>query len=365
MSEAQHRVIFTPVGIRAQADEGDTVLDVARAAGVDIDSVCGGRGLCGRCQVAPSVGEFAKWNINSTAGALSDPGPTEIGYKGRRPLADGHRLGCQAVVLADVVIDVPAESQVHRQVVRKAIDLGPIEVDPVITLHYLELRELELGDESTDAALIQTALADEWGLPDVLVPINLLPQLHATITAGEQAITAVVHDRSRVVATRPGYSDEAYGMAVDVGSTTVAGYLLELATGDLVATAGRMNPQIRFGEDLMSRVSYVMMNPGGEVELTSVVRTAIDELIGELCEQAGAARDHIHDLVVVGNPIMHHLVLGIDPTPLGAAPFTLADQRRRQRSRQRHRCEPSRRDLVRRTLHRRPCGSRRRRGHPC
>lgn len=334
----EHRVVFTPSGIEAAAAEGSTVLDAARAAGVDIDSVCGGRGLCGRCQVVPGTGQFPKWGVTSSGDALSAPGPSELDYRGRRPLATDHRLSCQAAVRGDAVIDVPAQSQVHRPVVRKAINLGEIAVDPVVTLHYLELSTAELGDEISDAERVVTALSDQWDLPDVVVPAAALPALSSAVVAGNGAVTAVVHTRRRgseadgdaagverrVLTVRPGYSDEAFGVAVDVGSTTVAGYLLDLATGEVAATAGRMNPQIRFGEDLMSRVSYAMLNPGGAAELTAAVRAAIDELIGELCEAAEVGRASVCDLVVVGNPIMHHLVLGIDPTPLGTAPFTLA-----------------------------------------
>ena len=307
-----HSVVFNPSGIRASVAAGATVLDAARAGGVDLDSVCGGRGLCGRCQVVPV-----------SAGALSEPGPTELRYRGRRPLAAGGRLGCQAVVLRNTVIDVPAASQVHRPVVRKSIDLGEVTIDPVVTLHYVELPEVVLGFEAAEADLVAEALATDWGLPDVEFPVAVLAGLSPAIAAGGGAVTVVVHGRRTVLDVRAGYSDEAWGVAVDVGSTTVAGYLLELSSGEVVASSGRMNPQIRFGEDLMSRVSYVMMNPGGEAELTAAVRGAIDELVGELCAQAGVDRGRVHDLVVVGNPIMHHLVLGIDPTPLGAAPFTL------------------------------------------
>ena len=318
------RVVFTPAGISVTAAPGATVLDAARAGGVDLDSVCGGRGLCGRCQVSAVEGELAKWGIVSRASALSRPGPTERRYRGRRPIAEGCRLGCQALVLDDVVIDVPAASQVHRPVVRKQIDLGDVAVDPSVTLHYVEVPTAVLGDEMADADVIAAALDSEWGLPGVEFGVRSLTQAGPALAAGGRAATVAVHDRRRVLAVRPSYSDAAYGAAVDVGSTTVAGYLLELATGDVAATAGRMNPQIRFGEDLMSRVSYVMMNPGGDAELTAAVRGAIDELVGELCETAATDRSYVHDLVVVGNPIMHHLVLGIDPTPLGTAPFTLA-----------------------------------------
>ena len=320
-------MVFTPSGIEVAVAEGTTVLDAARAGGVDLDSVCGGRGLCGRCQVAPSLGRHAKWGITATAEALSVPGPSELDYRGRRPVPGGHRLGCQAIVAADVVIDVPPASQVRRPVVRKAIDLGDVVLDPVVTLHYIELPETVLGDEVSDAARVTAALAADWELSDVAIPLGVLGGLHGAITAGEGSVTAVVHGRRRLLAVRPGYVDGAWGVAIDVGSTTLAGYLLDLATGEVVATAGRMNPQIRFGEDLMSRVSYVMMNPGGDAELTGAVRGALDELVGELCAAASVSREHVHDVVVVGNPIMHHLVLGIDPTPLGTAPFTLAVRR--------------------------------------
>ena len=318
-----HAVVFTPVGIRTEAGPDTTILDAARSAGVDIDSVCGGRGLCGRCQVVPSVGEFAKWGLTSRVESLSPSGPTEEAYRGRRPLRDGNRLGCQAFVLGDVVVDVPAESQVHRPVVRKSIDLGETLVDPLITLHYIEVPEPELGDERTDVELIRHQLDIEWGLAPVEFDVRVLPDLHPALAEGKRALTAVVHSGRRVIAVRPRYSDAAYGVAVDVGSTTIAGYLLDLGNGEVVATSGLMNPQIRFGEDLMSRVSYVMMNPGGERELTEAVRGAIDDLVGDLCDQSEVDRAEIHDLTIVGNPIMHHLVLGMDPTPLGAAPFTL------------------------------------------
>lgn len=317
-------MVFTPSGIGASAPSGVSVLDAAREAGVDLDSVCGGRGLCGRCQIVPAFGRHAKWGIEATDGALSAPGSVEAGYRGRRPLGGGHRLGCQALIAGDVVIDVPAASSVRRPVVRKAIDLGDVVLDPVVTLHYLELPPAVLGDEMSDAERITAALARDWGLEDVDVPLGALADAQAAIAAGKGSVTAIVHSGRRLLAVRPGYADGAWGVAVDVGSTTLAGYLLDLTTGEVVATAGRMNPQIRFGEDLMSRVSYAMMNPGGAASLTAAVREALDELVGELCVQASVGRLHVHDTVVVGNPIMHHLVLGLDPTPLGAAPFTLA-----------------------------------------
>jgi uncharacterized 2Fe-2S/4Fe-4S cluster protein (DUF4445 family) len=141
-----------------------------------------------------------------------------------------------------------------------------------------------------------------------------------------EVTVAVRHlqDGDQIVAAWPGYVDAAYGIAVDVGSTTVAGHLCELKSGEIVASYGLMNPQIRFGEDLMSRVSYVMMNPGGEVELTNAIRTALNEMINGLVTKADIDVERVLEITIVGNPIMHHIVLGIDPTPLGMAPFVLA-----------------------------------------
>ena len=309
MSDDDHLVVFTPSGRRGDVSPGTTVLDAARRLGVDIDSVCGGRGICGRCQVEPMFGEFAKHGITADASHLSPSGTVEADYRGRRPLTEDRRLSCTATIRGDLVVDVPAESQVHRQVIRKDIDLGDIELDPVLVLRLVEFGE---GDD------LLAALGSQWGLTGLELPPDL-----DIVADGSGLATVAIRDDSQVVAVWPGLRDRALGIAVDVGSTTLAGHLFDLATGTALATAGTMNPQIRFGEDLMSRVSYVMMNPGGEVELTRAVRESLDELIGQLCEEGGTTRDEVLELVLVGNPIMHHLLLGLDPTPLGVAPFTL------------------------------------------
>jgi uncharacterized 2Fe-2S/4Fe-4S cluster protein (DUF4445 family) len=326
---AQHRVVFTPSGLDGSVATGTTVLDAARRLGVDLDTVCGGRGICGRCQVVAGPGTFAKWGITVRPEALSTPGALETDYHGARPLLPGHRLGCAAEIRGDVVIDVPAASQVHHQVVRKDLDLDATEIDPNVVLLYVEVAPAVLGDATSAARLLAMAVAAQHGRSLPEVPFEVLGSVHRALDRAGGAATVAVRRGGedapdRVVAVWPGFVDAAYGVAVDVGSTTIAAHLCDLSTGDIAASAGRMNPQIRFGEDLMSRVSYVMMNPGGERELTTAVRTALDELVGELLASAGTTRDRVLEVVAVGNPIMHHLLLGIDPTPLGGAPFTLA-----------------------------------------
>jgi len=325
-----HRIVFTPSGLDGTVESGITVLDAARKLGADIDSVCGGRGICGRCQITPSFGSFSKWGIDAVESSLSERSEGEINYKGKRALVEGNRLGCMAKVCGDMVIDVPAMSQVHRQIVRKDLDLGVIVVDPTFSLFYIAVTPSELGDDVTASQVIRDAIAEQHNIARPTISNTALAQVNRAIDKGDGGATIAIK-RSEVdgvagniVAAWPGFVETMFGIAIDIGSTTVAGHLIDLTTGEVMSSSGVMNPQIRFGEDLMSRVSYVMMNKGGEKELTTVIRNAINELVHDLADKADITPDKILEVVMVGNPIMHHILLGIDPTPLGAAPFVLA-----------------------------------------
>ena len=311
---------FTPSGRRGSVAPGTTVLEAARALGVDLDSVCGGRGICGRCQV--EVGE--RPGVAADPTRLSAAGSVEASYRGRRPLTSGRRLGCAAQVLRDVVVRVPPDSQVHRQVVRKAVGQTAVPVDPVLRLRYVEVAEPTLADTTGDLQRLHAALADQWGLADLTVEHAALVALQPALEAGKRAITVAVRDERTVVACWPGLRDVVHGVAFDVGSTTLAGHLCELGSGAVLASAGRMNPQIGYGEDLMSRVSYVLMNPGGEQRLTATVREALAAMVTEMCAEAQVDAGTVLEISLVGNPIMHHLALGLDPRQLGTAPFALA-----------------------------------------
>jgi uncharacterized 2Fe-2S/4Fe-4S cluster protein (DUF4445 family) len=320
-------VIFTPSGRRGRFPEGTTVLDAARSLGVDIDSVCGGRGICGRCQVSQGVGAFAKHGITSLPEHLSAPGEVEAEYGRVSGLEADRRLSCAAVLLGDALIDVPPESQVHRQVVRKGVDVRDFEIDPVVRLHYVEVVRPELASPSGDLARLHDALAAEWGLTGLETDLQVIRALQPALEAGEYKVTVAVHDGRWLSAVWPGFHDRAFGVAIDVGSTTIAGHLADLADGSVLASNGVMNPQIRFGEDLMSRVSYAMLHPEGAAEMTRAVRSALAKLVAGLADAAGVPAREILELAIVGNPIMHHLLLGIDPIPLGTAPFALATDR--------------------------------------
>src|SRR6476659_3985336 len=320
-------VIFTPSGRRGRFETGTTVLDAARSHGVDIDSVCGGRGICGRCQVTQGLGEFPKHGITSAAGNLSPFAELESTYRAEKGLAADRRLSCTATVCGDVLIDVPPESQVHRQVVRKGLDVRTFIVDPVVRLHYVEVTPPELASPTGDLARLFEALEREWQLTGLEADLQVVRDLQPALEKGKYGVTVAVHQARQVIGIWPGLHEKAYGVAIDIGSTTIAGHLADLADGAVLASNGVMNPQIRFGEDLMSRVSYAMMHPEGAGEMTAAVRKALDGLVASLAMRAGIKRVEILELALVGNPIMHHLLLGIDPTPLGGAPFALATDR--------------------------------------
>ncbi len=324
-SELTAKVVFTPSGRRGVFHTGTPLLEAARELGVDIDSVCGGRGLCGRCQVTCTEGEFPKLGITSVREHLSPFSITEQKYGERKlPLEPGRRLSCQAAVRGDLLIDVPPESQIHRQLVRKEAAQRDITLDPVVHLHYVEVREADMYEPKSDLTRLVEALHYQWGFSDLTWHSALLDGIQPALRKGDWSVTAALHQGKEIIALWPGYKDVVYGLAIDVGSTTIAAHLCDLGTGEVISSDGMMNPQIRFGEDLMSRVSYAMMQPQGAGEMTRAVREGINRLIGQISNRTGISPADIVSITVAGNPIMHHLLLGISPVELGAAPFALA-----------------------------------------
>ena len=355
MHKNKFKIVFTPSGKRGFFEEGVKVLDAARNLGVDIDSVCGGRAICGRCQISVSEGEFAKHNIRSSQDSVSQASEAEIKYNERKGLDSERRLSCQSKIQSDVVIDVPATSQVHQQVIRKDNEAHDIDINPVVKAYYVSIdqrvkdnppnkkyeahnidvgisvetytvnvEEPDMHKGTGDLSRLMQALKDQWKLDRLSCSLEVLQTLQATLREGEWKVTVAIRNNEEIISIHPGFKDNFYGIAVDVGSTTIAAHLCELTSGQVLGSSGLMNPQIRFGEDLMSRVSYIMMNDGGENDLTRVVRESINEIILTITEEKDINATDIVEMTLVGNPIMHHLVLGINPIELGAAPFALA-----------------------------------------
>ncbi|KMW57446.1 Iron-sulfur cluster-binding protein [Candidatus Rhodobacter oscarellae] len=326
-------VIFTPSGKRGRFPVGTPILTAARQLGVDLDSVCGGRGICSKCQITPSYGEFPKHGVTVAEGALNEWNSVEERYDRIRGLTKGRRLGCQATVQGDIVVDVPPESQVHKQVVRKRAEARDIIMDPAVKLFYVEVEEPDMHKPTGDLERLVEALDAQWELKDVKADLHILQVMQPILRKGAWKVTVAVHlgdeeNPPRIMQLWPGYYDgTVYGMAVDLGSTTIAAHLCDLQSGEVVASSGLMNPQIRFGEDLMSRVSYAMMNPGGDKEMTHAVREGMNALFTQIAAEAAIDKALIVDVVMVCNPVMHHLLLGIDPFELGQAPFALGTSR--------------------------------------
>ncbi|MCQ4629305.1 DUF4445 domain-containing protein [Shinella sp. CPCC 100929] len=332
MTEASAKeplVLFMPSGKRGRFPVGTPVLEAARKLGVYVESVCGGRATCGRCQIEVQEGNFAKHKIVSSLDHISEKGPKEERYEKIRGLPEGRRLSCSAQILGDLVVDVPQDTVINAQVVRKAASDRVIERNAAIQLCYVEVDEPDMHKPLGDLDRLKVMLEKDWGWKDLLIAPHLIPQVQSILRKGNWGVTAAIHrdmDSSRpfIVGLWPGLKNEAYGVACDIGSTTIAMHLVSLLSGRIVASSGTSNPQIRFGEDLMSRVSYVMMNPDGREAMTKAVREAVNGLIGKVCAEGEVDRHDILDMVFVANPIMHHLFLGIDPTELGQAPFALA-----------------------------------------
>ena len=322
-------VVFTPSGKRGNFAIGTPILTAARKLGVDLDSVCGGRGICSKCQITPSYGEFSKHGVTVQDGALSEWNSVEQRYQDKRGLIEGRRLGCQATVQGDIVIDVPPESQVHKQVVRKRAEARDIVMNPSTKLYYVEVQEPDMHDPTGDLERLRIALNEQWQLENVHADLHILQKMQPILRKGGWKVTCAVHlgddeNAPRIMHIWPGYYEgTVYGLAVDLGSTTIAAHLCDLQTGEVVASSGVMNPQIRFGEDLMSRVSYSMMNAGGAAEMTAAVREGMNALFTQVSTEAEIDKALIVDAVFVCNPVMHHLFLGIDPFELGQAPFAL------------------------------------------
>jgi uncharacterized 2Fe-2S/4Fe-4S cluster protein (DUF4445 family) len=317
-------VVFQPSGRQAYVPEGKTLLDAAREMGVEIESICGGQQTCGKCKIIADYGDFQKYGIVSRPDHMTAPGGDEQHYwtKRRRDPGD-YRLSCAACVLGDLVINVPEESQARKQIVRKSATVREIVIDPAIRQYFVKVKPAELGDNRGDWERLQDSLGETHHLAELRIDYFALRDLQKTLRRGKWEVTVTVWNDHEVVRIQPGYEEGAYGFAVDVGTTTVAGHLVELRTGEILATESMMNPQTTYGEDLMSRISYGMMNADGVDKMHNAIIEALSKLLKRATRSAKLKPEDVTELVLVGNTVMTALLLGIDPVELGGAPFAL------------------------------------------
>ncbi len=314
-------VIFQPSGRRGFIPKGKTLKEASIALGVDIEGICGEKAICGKCKVRVEQGVFEKYGVESSLDHLSPMGQTERKFFSLQQERGGYRLACQAHILDDIIVFVPEESRMGKQVVRKAAKEINIELKPAVKKYYVELPKATLEDTRGDWERLTTELERQHGLKNLTIDYQVLVTLQEVIRQGDWKVTVSVWHNREVIKVEPGNVKRAFGLAVDVGTTTVAGYLCDLTNGKLVATASMMNPQVIYGEDVMSRISYTMTNPDGLEHMNQAILDGLNGIVEEASAIAGIKRTDILDMTIVGNTCMHHLFLNIDPRNIGRAPF--------------------------------------------
>ncbi len=298
-------VIFEPLGRRSQVDEGSSLLEAARQAGVGLSALCGGKGSCGRCKVQLVSGTVSPLTILEEE-ALS---PEEV--------AAGFRLACQTLARGPVKVYIPLESLTAPQRLQVEGQEVRVSPEPAVVAYPVALPPPSLEDQRSDAERLQSHLAQQYGLDDLSFDLEVLRRLPGLLRAQGWAGKAALRGRE-VISFHP--SEEALlGLAVDLGTTKIAAYLVDLATGQTIASQGLMNPQVAYGEDVMSRIAHAMEGKGAELQ--RVVVEALNEIARDLCHQADGRPEQIVEVVVVGNTAMHHLFLGLPVAQLGLAPY--------------------------------------------
>ena len=320
--EDNFQVCFTPSGRQFKGEFGDTLLQVAQDAGVAIRSLCGGYGQCHQCWIEVSEGDHSKFGVKCEPDNISALTRLEKQLINDNPNYKGKRLACQSCIQGDLVIDVPEESQEHKAYISKKNKAQNYSIASSINLINCSLEKATLDKNPSASENLISQLAKK-GI-NANIDFTLLRELQPLIHETKGNLTVAVRDNNQIVAAYPQGKHQVLGAAIDIGSTTLALYIYDLNDGKLVYESSAMNPQIRFGEDLMSRVSYVMMNKGGDEKLTIAVRTKITEMLHEACENLEVDWNKLLEVVLVGNPIMHHIFFGISPVELGQAPFTLS-----------------------------------------
>jgi len=342
----KHNIILQPSGRRGQVEEGISVRSAARELGVEIESICAENATCGKCMVLIEEGRFEKYNIDSKRENLSPITNEEANYFGRRPklLKDKGweigqvRLSCQCQIRGDVLINVPEESRGNKQIVRKSASERAIEVKPAIRKYLVSMSpptlERPIADWERLAKGLETSMGLVRGTEEKLprwyeldIDYQCLRALSKTLRDAKWSVTVSVWNDEEVIAVQPGYHEDSYGAAVDIGSTTVALYLCNLRTGELLAAESEMNPQIVYGEDVMSRIQYTIEHADGLEKLHKAIIATLNKLLKQAAKTAKIKTDEILEMVLVGNSTMHHILLNLYPKDLGLAPFVPAIHR--------------------------------------
>jgi uncharacterized 2Fe-2S/4Fe-4S cluster protein (DUF4445 family) len=320
----EFNIVFQPSGLRGAVEENSTVLDAARHLGVGLENVCGGKGNCGKCKVRIEEGRFDKYHIDSSMAAVSTSEELNSKFITKPQQKQNYCLACQTHIHGDVVVFVPEESRKGQQVVRKEATNRKIKLNPAIKKYCVELPVPTLHNPLGDHERLLQQLEIEYKLNGLSMDYPVLVKLQNIVRQGDWRVTVSVWKNTEIVGVEPGEVKNGYGFAVDIGTTTMAGYLCDLVTGHVLATEAMMNPQVAYGEDLMSRIGYATKEKNGLKKLNDAVINGLNEIADGACKRAGINRSDIIDMAVVGNTCIHHLFLNIPPQYLGKSPFVPA-----------------------------------------
>ncbi len=348
MDEDKVMVIFQPSGQRGEAPKGVNIIEASRLLGVDIEALCGEKQVCGKCVVRIEEGHFEKYGITSSGDHVTPWAEEEEKFINAERRAEGFRLGCMAELRGDVLVFVPEESRAGKQVVSKAARDIEIEYDPAVRIYYVEVDPPSFKDPLGDFERICRGLEREYGVRDLTVDIFTLRQVSVALRDGDWKVTVSVWNDREVIRIRPGKMENAYGMAIDVGATTVAAYFCNLTTMEVIDTVSMMNPQFKYGEDIMARITYHMTAPDGLKRMSEDIIEGVNELIDkaiastfppkkkkkgeegppeyvEVSEEGKTylrlTREDVEDITIGFNTAMHHIFLALNPEFVGLAPF--------------------------------------------
>jgi len=360
MSDDKAMVIFQPSGRRGEVPKGINIIEASRLLGVDIEALCGEKKVCGKCIVRVEEGHFEKYGITSTKENCSAWQEEEEKFINADRREKGFRLGCVAKIEGDMLIFVPEESRAGKQVVSKAARDINIDHDPAVRVYYVQVDAPTFEEPTGDFERVCRGLEREYGLTDLTCDIFTLRTLPDALREGKWSVTVSVWNNQEVIRFRPGKQEKAYGLAIDVGTTTVAAYFCDLTTMEVIDTVSMMNPQCKYGEDVMARITYHMTSPDGLKRMSEDIIEGLNELI----EKAVAAThpkkkkkkkkkgedapnesveiveedqfveviedgkeylrlsvEDVEDITIGFNTAMHHILLGLNPEYVGMAPF--------------------------------------------
>jgi uncharacterized 2Fe-2S/4Fe-4S cluster protein (DUF4445 family) len=351
MSDDTAMVIFQPSGRRGEVPKGTNIIEASRLLGVDIEALCGEKKVCGKCVVRIEEGTFEKYGITSSMENVSQWQEEEEKFINAERRKKGFRLGCMATINDDVLIFVPEESRAGKQVVSKAARDIHIEHNPAVNVYHVQVQPPKFEEPLGDFERVCRGLEREYGLSDLSIDIFALRQLPVALRDGDWAVTVSVWNDKEVIRVRPGKEEKTYGLAIDVGTTTVAAYFCDLTTMEVVDTVSMMNPQCKYGEDVMARITYHMTTPDGLQRMSDDIIEGVNELIDKAIDntyppkkkkkkkkgQEGPteymevpeegktylrlSKEDIEDITIGFNTAMHHIFLGLDPEFVGLAPF--------------------------------------------